>query len=383
MIKVGVLTINDYTNFGNRLQNYATQEVIKDLGFDVETIINNTMHLRTKKKYSYIQRIKNIIENESYSDIFRKMKLRTYSKINTAEIIKANKIKKEKFLSHTKKYIKESDFVISDENIPHDKLLSYDYFIVGSDQVWNPLFERFSHIDFLTFAPNHKRIAYAPSFGISKIPDEFSQRISEWLLGIKSLSIREDAGQKIINELTSRNAEILIDPTLMLTKEQWLSTAKESKHKPAHNYILTFFLGGYTSKMRKYIQKIAKQNDLEIVNLLDIYDLERYTIDPSEFIDYISSATLIFTDSFHGSVFSILFEKPFIVTDRLGTANSMNSRIDTLLKKFKLESRYLRNFNDSNYLFNIDFSHVPEILEFERGKTINYLYKSLNIKDEK
>ncbi|WP_432354369.1 polysaccharide pyruvyl transferase family protein [Sporosarcina sp. A2] len=380
MKKIGILTINDYTNYGNRLQNYASQEVLNALGFQVETIINTTMHLESNNEGTFkLQRL-NKLRNYSAIELINKMKFKIFSLRNSKKIIIAKKEKRKNFIEFTKHNIKETKYTISDNNIPNDLTVEYDFFVTGSDQVWNPNFERFSGVDFLSFAPKYKRIAYAPSFGISELPTENKKLYKEWLSEMSSVSVREQAGAKIIKELTGRDAEVLIDPTLMLTKEQWLSIAMESEFKPKKKYILTYFLGNQTSENRKSIKRIAQINDLDIVNLADIYDIKRYTADPSEFIDYINSASLVLTDSFHGAVFSTLLKTPFVVYNREGSLPSMNSRIDTLTSKFKLESRKAENIEKNEQILNADYSHVDEILQFEREKALIYLKNALDVK---
>ena len=203
---------------------------------------------------------------------------------------------------------------------------------------------------------------------------------SKWLSEIKYISVREESGAKIIKELTGRDAPVLVDPTLLLTREKWLTIAKPAKNKPKDKYLVTYFLGGVPKEYKKEIKKFAKNNQLKIINLGDIKETKTYITGPSEFLDYINSCDIIFTDSFHGTVFSILFEKPFVVYKRVG-GSSMYSRIKTLLKMFKLESREYEKVRIDNSLFEIDYSHVPKILEIERSKSYNYLKEALNIKN--
>src|SRR5699024_11117292 len=129
----------------------------------------------------------------------------------------------------------------------------------------------------------------------------------------------------------------------------------------------------------KQLKDIAKKNDLEIVHLAQIKDRTPYISGPSEFIDYINSASVFCTDSFHGVVFSILLDTPFIVFNREGNSPSMNSRIENLLKTFKLESRSADNIQSNNQIFDIDYSYIVPILEKERKKALNYLKTALNI----
>lgn len=364
MKKIGIVTIIDYSNYGNRLQNYATQEVLKSLGFNVITIVN------APKPANVLSKIKRMPINVIISKA-----------INKAKNFKKNIVHRQRIAAlkkFTDAYIFETDTCITEKYIPNNFSDEFDYFVTGSDQVWNPTFRYGSPIDFLTFAPKHKRIAYAPSFGVSKIPSDYVKRYKEWLSEIPYLSVREHAGAKIIKELTGREAVVLIDPTLMLPKERWLSIAKPAKNKPKKEYMLTYFLGGIPNEYKRKIYGIAKKNNLQVINLADINDRQTYIVGPSEFIDFINSASLFCTDSFHGVVFSILLETPFIVFDRVGNFPSMNSRIETILSTFKLESRHQRNIDDAS-IFNADYSHVDLILERERKKALDFLKKALNI----
>jgi hypothetical protein len=370
--KVGLVTICDYQNYGNRLQNYAAQEVIKSLGCQVNTIVN-------------VQKVGDQNENKKkyweLSLILMNVKNKLWYEMNKAKIIRSRNEKINAFENFTNEHIVETDFIITDTDYNHTHLDKYDFFLVGSDQVWNPNYRYGSPIDFLRFAPKEKRIAYAPSFGVSSISDEYVDDYKKWILEMDSLSVREEAGAKIIKDLTGRSAVVLVDPTLMLSKEKWLSLSKKAKNKPAKKYLLTYFLGAKTKELKKIIKKITLENDLEVVNLADIEYLKTYSADPAEFIDYINSSSVFLTDSFHGAVFSILLEKPFIVFNRNGNIPSMSSRIDMLLSTFKLLSRKWEAINKNADIFNVDFQHIPSILEFERKKAFNYLRKALRIED--
>jgi hypothetical protein len=214
------------------------------------------------------------------------------------------------------------------------------------------------------------------------LPEQYVENYKRWLSDMAYISVREDAGAKIVKELTGREAPILADPTLMLTKKKWLSISNPAQHKPNKPYLLTYFLGEVSKENRSNINQIASINSLEIVNMADINDEDRYSADPSEFIDYVYSAEILLTDSFHGAIFSIILEKPFIVFNRLGKHPSMNSRVDTLLSKFKLEDRKWENIKNSHDYFKIDYSHVPPILEVEQKQAISYLKKALDIDDD-
>lgn len=370
MKKVAIFTLNGYFNYGNRLQNYALQETIKNMGFEVETVINEN-----KSNNQTVNKIKNLKEKN----------IRELYKIvnnNISNKLFRNKLDEQRtriFKDFSIQNINETDFSISVNDIPQDLTDRYDFFVTGSDQVWNPNFRKGSPIDFLTFAPLEKRISYAASFGISKIPNEYVENYKLWLSEMKHISVREEAGADLVRELTGRNATVVIDPTMMLPKEKWLSISKVPSHKPVKRYLLTYFLGEIPKERIKLLKDIAKKNDLEIINLAQVKDKIPYLTGPSEFIDYINSASVFCTDSFHGAAFSILLDTPFIVFNREDKAPSMNSRIETLLRTFNLESRTADNIRTNSQIFDVDYSHTVPILVAERKKANNYLEKALNI----
>ena len=377
MKTVAIITLIGYFNYGNRLQNYALQEIIKEFGFSVETI--KVIHEKDNIKIKKVK-ILNQILNIHLKELFNKLHNKLWIYMNKKEMVISIDLRNKVFKHFTLDNIIETNFIISNNNIPENLSNCYDYFITGSDQVWNPNYNFGSSIYFLTFAEKYKRISYAPSFGVSEIEPEFIENYKEWISGMQKLSVRENDGAKIIKELTGRDALVLVDPTLLLTKEKWLSIAKEANNKPKENYLLTYFLGGVPDNYKKQIRTIIKENKLKVINLGDIREKETYRTGPSEFIDYINSCSFFCTDSFHGTVFSILLEKPFIVYKRIGSA-SMYSRINTLLDKFDLNSRKAENISLED-IFEIDFSHVPPILEAERKKALDYLKNALDIKDE-
>ena len=250
MKKIGLITFNDYLNYGNRLQNYALQEVVKYLGFEVETIkiileanVNNDIRSR-------LTRIRNLSFEEFSSKLLNKIWRIAHKKRINYNIA----LRKELFKKFTDNFIIESNYIITNNNIPDELNDAYDFFITGSDQVWNPNYNYGSSVYFLTFASKHKRIAYAPSFGVSHIAPEYTNKYKMWLSEMYRLSVREEDGAKIIKELTGMDVPVLIDPTLLLTKEKWLSIAKEAKNKPKQNYLLTYFLGVMTKKYNKQIE---------------------------------------------------------------------------------------------------------------------------------
>lgn len=379
MKKIGILTINDYNNYGNRLQNYALQEVLKSLDLNVETIVNKTsfdyLFMPNESKLDKIQRLLRLSPQEINSKINNKI----YSVIYNTKI-KQSKLKRSReFVDFTKNNIIETDYFITEDKLENEKLSEYEYFVTGSDQVWNPSFRGGSYIDFLTFSPPEKRVSYAASFGVSHIPEEYITDYSRWLSEMSFVSVREEAGAKIVKNLTGRDVPVLADPTLILPKEQWIEVSKKANNRPDTPYLLTYFLGGPSKETRKKLDKLAREKNMTIINLGDITERETYETGPSEFLDYINNASAFFTDSFHGVVFSIIFETPFVVYERQSSGASMYSRIETILNNFDMKNREAKSFKDD--FFSMDFSGTHEVIDREYNKSVNYLKEALRIEE--
>lgn len=351
-MKIGIITIIDNNNYGNRLQNYGLESTLKKFNLNVDTIQNET-YSNTKKFFILRQLKKLLNHNDENSNINRK---ENFAKFNH-------------YLNFSKKKNAFSHF--SD----------YDYVVVGSDQVWNPNFGRLREVDLLTNVKPSKRIAYAGSFGISTLPTKYKHKAMREFTKFKAISVRENQGKKIIQELTDRkDIEVVLDPTMLLTANEWNAISKEPEQiKLLHGkkYILSYFLGNLSLQRKNEIERIAKENDCEIINLLD-NNSPFYSCGPSEFVYLEKNAFLICTDSFHSCVFAILFNKPFVVLKREDDTESMNSRIDTLLGTFKLTNRYSTDII-TNELLSCDYTNAMKILEKEKEKSINFLKKALEI----
>ena len=248
--------------------------------------------------------------------------------------------------------------------------------LYGSDQVWNPEFRRLSEIDLLKFAEPEQRIAFSASFGINEIPKESKEKTKRELEKFKAISVREDRGKEIIEELTDRkDVQVLVDPTMLLTAEEWDKVAKKPEQLETDKYILNYFLGNLSEKRRKEIERIAKDNNCKIINLLD-KNGPFYQTGPSEFLYLEKNAFLICTDSFHSCVFAILYNRPFVVFDREDSNKKMNSRLDTLLKKFELENRWYKDKIEEEQL-QVNYEETYKILEQERKKAKEFLKKAI------
>ena len=257
----------------------------------------------------------------------------------------------------------------------------YDYFICGSDQVWNYNFKTFNESMFLDFSPKEKNIAYAASFGIDKIENEYKNMFKEGMNNFKAISVRENEGKKIINDLDkSINVDVVLDPTLLIDKMSWKKIAKRPNLNVPQKYILVYMLGK-DSMNYDAINKIAQEKGWSIINIMD-KDSEYYSVSPSEFLYLEQNATLICTDSFHSCVFGLIFNRPFVVFDRIDKNNNMSSRLDTLLDKFKLDNRKFNGNSITNDNINHDYSKAYEVLKEEKEKSIKFLHESLELRGD-
>lgn len=337
-------------NLGNRLQNYALQEYLLSRNYEVKTIPMSSKSLKESELKFTIKR--------ALSKFIKKYKSVSWQFFN-------RKINWEK---HS---VKENSDEIE---------RNYDYFIAGSDQIWNPLFDFNSDREFLTFAPKEKRIAYAGSIGISELPKEYEEHYAEMFNEFSALSVREDDAAKIIKKLTNRSAKVVLDPTMLLTKEKWEEVTKSSRINIKYKYVVKYFLGVRNDKYDKYIENRAKEIGAKVLDITKYNKENNDVIGPAEFVYLIANSNGVFTDSFHGTVFSLLFEKPFVVFDRppeKGTGN-MSSRLDTLLNKFDIKGQRIVDDSElGNIQTEVDYKKIDEILQKERKIAEDYLKEAL------
>ncbi len=353
-MNVGIITIIGNDNYGNRLQNYALEQKLKSMDLKVETLKNEPF---TNTKNMFLLRlIKNINNKGTYSN--NKNRRKNFEKFN-------------KHINFSSKKINA-----------FSKLKKYDYVIVGSDQVWNPNFLRLREVDLLSNVESKKRISYAASFGINDIPEQDKKRVAKELRKFKAISVREKRGEVIAKNLTGRkDITTNIDPTLLLKEKEWEKIIKKPEYKLPKKYILNYFLGSIKPEIDREIKRFAKENECEIINILDKKNCF-YTSGPSEFLFLEKNAFLICTDSFHSSVFGLIFDRPFVVFDRnQKNIEKMNSRIETLVDMFKLKGRIYNGEEITKDNIKHNYKEAYKILENERQKSEVFLKKALDIKD--
>lgn len=360
MDKVLLVTIYDY-NLGNRLQNYALNNIIEQEGYEVINVI------QPREKFTFnwkdpIKKTANVFskligKGKRFKTVIDKEKEQNYIKFN------------QKYLNNTVK-IEYDDY----SNINTDKYIAA---VTGSDQVWHKWDGLKEELEFfyLLFIEKDKRIAYAPSFGFSKFPKEDVEVHRKGLTEINDLSVREAKGSEIIKELVNRDAQVVLDPTLLISRSEWEKLSLKPNNTGNKDFLFIYFLGERTDDINKEFDRISKDKNLDIIDLSS----EKYSnIGPSEFIWLISNASYVCTDSFHATVFSIIFEKLFTSFKRSGPGfEDMFDRIENLLNITKLNNRIFPLLDNEE---KIEWENVKDLLEIEKEKSRKYLRESLKTK---
>ena len=269
----------------------------------------------------------------------------------------------------------------------------YSDVIVGSDQLWLPVNVVADYYT-LNWVPDEiNKISYSTSFGFSSIPNKYVELYRNFLNRINYLSTREESGVQIIKDIVARDAKLVCDPTILLTKDEWHEeSSKERKYD--EKYILCYFLGN-NIEHRKFAERLRKKTGYKIVSLnhADEYvkysdefcDYAPFDIGPMEWISLIENAEYVCTDSFHGTVFSILFNKMFFDFRRHNNKSkvSTNSRIDSLLDVAGISKERILVGNediDKVLTYKIDYNKVNENINKFREDSQKWLFDSISWK---
>ncbi len=364
---IGIITLTSvfWYNYGGVLQNYALTETLRRENYDVKAIRCNSYSFASIAEVKIYNRFK-VIFDRNKKCIYRP----------NVQLISKNANFKQ-FIDEYIDPICYSRYCKATYNKINNK---FDKVIVGSDQVWNPFWavnSKTATTFFLSFLPKEKRISYSASFGVDNIPENSKELFKNSLTDFKSISVREQAGAEIVTDLTGRDVEVTLDPTLLLTADDWRAVSKRSNGRKEKPYILKYFLGEQSTERKAKIEKVAKEQNLEIYDITDVSNPNIYVSGPQEFIDLIDNAVLVCTDSFHATVFSILLNIPFWVMDREqeGMTN-MGSRIVTLLNMLHLEDRLPGRVQEDK-LFECDYREAYLIIEQEKIKAREYIHSAL------
>lgn len=378
--KVGILTSAQSfgDNYGAVLQAYALSTVLKSMGYEPNIIRYKVEGEYVNHSAPITERLKNTLFNNEMS--FHAKKTLVLNKLLHKSVNGVFYNFVEKNLSFY-----NSDFIGFKElrNNPP----AFPAFITGSDQVWNPVIHGNKNDPgyFLDFVPNGaKRIAYAPSIGVDKIPVECENTLEQFLAKFDALSIREKSGAEIIKKCCGIEVPVMLDPTLLLTAADWDKIAQKPENLP-EKYIFCYKFGK-SATMDETIKRISKKYGLPIVTAPSSPEVRfkaDYSIGPAQFLAAIKNATLVCADSFHATVFSVLYKKPFLIFPRhaVGGNINMNSRMENILDTFGLYERYVHENSEYNEkeLFEISFEKAEAVLKEKRAESISFLDTALQL----
>lgn len=371
-MKIGIITQPLDINYGGLLQNYALQQVLMKLGHEAYTI-NRFNKPRLRIKYTVRQLIKKLLglpRDYLYWELF---KIRKHCREFVNRNIKTTEM-----------------FRTQDELYRIVRKYKFDGYISGSDQVWRPCFSENIYNDFLDFCQNKKgikRIAYSASFGVSEweFNEEQTARCGRLVKLFDAVSVREDSGVVLCENHWGISATHVLDPTLLLEKEDYIKIVEEYREQKSVGDLFCYILDenekidnairtvGHKLSMKdfkvgvKYCNQLHKKGE----------NISNYIIPaPTKWLRAFMDAKMVFTDSFHGCVFSIIFNKPFWV---IGNMERGNARFDSLLKLFELENRRisLEEIGQVDLNSAINWDKVIKIKEDWQDKSFKFLRDNL------
>lgn len=381
-MKIGLVLAYKGVNYGMLLQAYATQRIVEKLGFETEILD----YSRTSFKHV---RLTPWLLFYFFDELKRRRKMKERCKLFSDEI-HLNNVQDRKNISN--------EFIniyllhrLKCKGIDEleAKGKTYNGVIVGSDQIWPPD-SAFGNFTTLRFVPDEvNKISYATSLGVFSYPFWSKSSAADFLKRINHISVREEQGKQIINGFSNVHVDVVVDPTYLLTKQEWIDLIPEATIIE-DDYVLCYFLGN-EEKHKKLAREYADKHKIKLVSILStesFSDMDLSFADeivvgkgPCEFINLIRHANVVMTDSFHGLAFSVINNVPFYIYYRtkVGSTGSRNSRIDNVLKMWGLESRLmLDDSNIKDFDSNpINYDKVNESVKVKREYSKNYLIAAL------
>lgn len=374
--KIGIMTFYAVQNFGAALQAFALQQKIKSLGVHVEFLRFFDKHNENADKtresaFSLLLHNKQLRNNLLHFK--RYICIKKYTKPNSIGFEQFQ----EKYLQRSiEPYYDYDDLKLANER--------YEGFITGSDMVWTPIGQNLLAY-FLQFADRNKRFSYAPSMtGCNTFSKKDANNIKHFLEGMDTISCREQEGIDYVKILTGRDATLVVDPTLLLSKDEWKKELNITSQPPLKPYILCYNFGGLPSKIETEVYRLAKEHNWD-VRYIPLNHKESYSelklghngpYGPREFVELFLNASFCVTNTFHGFLFSLISEKPFVVVHR--EKNNVwkvnETRISNLMDMLSITDRYINldeNLHD-DYL-KLDYKVINEHIKSKRNESIAYL----------
>lgn len=365
-MKIGIITYHRAENYGSVLQAYALSRYLSKMGHKVELIDFHTK--KQDQMYTLFEPIKDVMSliRNVYSALY-------YPK---------NKLKKYRFKKFVENILPIGKYELNEFSDLSILNKEYDYFICGSDQVWNTQCYDFNSAYLLDFVKNKEKcISYAPSIGTDSINYEYAHMFKNNLSKFHAISMREEKGAKCLENILKRKISVVPDPVLLLEEIEWNVLMNDTL--PKEKYIFCYFIGNVDG-MRSFAESLRKKTGYKLIvvnnSLRDIsYKYSKmYSAGPQEFLTLLKNCEYVCTDSFHATVFSLIFHKKFWTFTGVG-GSSTKSRIENILKKAHLEERMLNFEYDKkeDYLKEINYVQVDEYIKKYISIGKDYLKRSL------
>lgn len=384
MKPIGLVTCYFHHNYGSMLQAYATEMIMQQMGLPFQTIACKApINYMQENKILYI--IKKLLIAD-WKMRLGKMKIERAKKENPM-FAKNWEIRNKAFDQFAETFFHVSPYCKNREELTK-MAENYSAFLVGSDQLWRTDSVEHGYYT-LEWVPGHiRKIAYSTSIGVKEVPWFQVEKNKRFMNRFDHIALREQSACDLVYKLTGRKVPVVLDPTLLFTGDQWLGI---QQREPLTNgkYIFCYLLGDNPSQ-RKFIKRVKEKTGYKIVALQQLDDYissdegfadEAPYVGPCEFLNYIRNAEYVFTDSFHCSVFSILYKKNFFTFSRFaeGAKQSTNTRIDNLLHITGLEDRRMTKDKSVEDVISYkgSFDGVDARLNAYRKSSMDYLNNAL------
>ncbi len=364
-MKLGLLTFHTAANYGAALQAYAFEKFLKDKGYDCEYI--NYVNASRAHEYSMTWHIYDCLKRGKFTSAAAYLAGSPFMTL-----------RKMRFDSFYKRYLRQTEKEYHNSKEAEELNDNYDYFVVGSDQVWNPVCNGDDAAFLLDFVKDSKkRISYSPSFGMTEVDDAHKEVFKDNLKKFSNIGVRESVGQKIVRELTGREAMLCLDPVLLLSKEQWEEVMPQKEQKESFIFSYTnrdsqtrdFFNTGYELQGKKHyvLSRYTKPSDF-----LNSQVRVKYCMSPQEFLWVVNTADMVVSASFHCIAMSIILNRQFVV---ITTGDEgKDERLLNLLRTLGLQDRVLRKgMTVEEVNAPIDYKKVNERIEQMKKQSVDYI----------
>lgn len=356
--RVGILTFPHSPSFGASLQMTALHHILKKQGYDVAIVNYINDFMREKKHISGEQK-------------------KSLKKVVSELLSWPSRIRFIRFESKLSYYPRKTIHDPAELSIMKER---FDKISCGSDQVWNPDITGNDMSYFLDFCEPCQRMSYAPSFGVTELEPKYAPAIAAELKQFSALSVRECEGREIVKKLTGAEAQVVLDPTMLVDAEEWRAMEKKPSFSTLPQHYIAYFVFRPNAYVGEFVRKLTEKTGLKVIRYTWSAKESLFRKDcvgqygPREWMWFLSHADYVVTDSFHGSVFSLLFHREVFVS----LASKTNSRMKYLMSQFELQDHVLCEGEPMPSLDkSIDFQRFEVCKKEKVDRSMAYLIRAI------